>query len=207
MGDWRIRKNNKEKEEKPSIKKKKNTKVVIDIKKEEKKDYLIKEIKKKTKEVAEIKGVSIKPKIEQKLDINSTSGKKQTNPNSLANLIPGANKNGRPKGKLNFDTRVDMAIEVLARKYVQDFNSKKENKNKQIKLDDVDIEGDIFAQFLNKARNGNERMIDSFLDRRHGKATSRIELTGKDGDPIAYEERKREAKSKARRMLDLWVGK
>lgn len=115
------------------------------------------------------------------------------------------NPNGRPKGKLNFDTRVDLAVEALAIQMAIVHNKKKENKNNQIKQEDLDIEGDIFMQLVNKARAGNEKMIDSFLDRRHGKATARIELTGKDGDPIAYEERKKEAKSKARKMLDAWT--
>jgi len=150
-----------------------------------------------------------KVKTTKKLDKNSTSGKKQTNPNSLANLIPGANKNGRPKGKLNFDTRIDMAIDVLAQKYVTDMNERNKKKKgyKPLTLEDVDIEGDIFLQYLNMARNGKDKMVIDYMDRRHGKATAKIELTGKDGDPIVYEERKKEAKSKARRMLDMWVKK
>lgn len=131
-------------------------------------------------------------------------GEKKERPQNK-NLIPGANKNGRPKGKLNFDTRVDMAIDFLAAQYVVQHNKMPKNKNKQITIEDVDIEGDIFAQLLQKARGGDTKMIDSFLDRRHGKATARIELTGKGGDPIAFEERKKEAKSKARKMLDMWT--
>lgn len=112
---------------------------------------------------------------------------------------------GRPKGKLNFDTRVDMAIEFLAEQYVAQHNAKKENKNKQITREDVDIEGDIFAQMLQKARAGNEKMIDSFLDRRHGKAKQTIELGGVDGDPIKHEVKVTEAKEKARGMLSKWL--
>ncbi len=143
----------------------------------------------------------------KKIETNSKGNLRGTSPASKSNLIPGGP--GRPKGKLNYDTRVDMAIEVLAKKYVETENAKNKNKKGYVPLtlDDVDIEGDIFAQHLNKARNGDRHFIDSFLDRRHGKATARIELSGIDGDPIVYEERKKEAKSKARRMLDLWTSK
>lgn len=122
----------------------------------------------------------------------------------IANLIPGANKNGRPKGKLNYDTRVDMAIEVLAQKYVTEQNEKNKSKKGYVPLtlDDVDIEGDIFAQHLNKARNGDRHFIDSFLDRRHGKATQRVEMSGINGDPIEYAVRVEEAKKKARSFFE-----
>lgn len=122
-----------------------------------------------------------------------------------ANLTPGGP--GRPKGKLNFDTRVDMAIEVLAQAYVKAHNEKKENKNKQITVKDIDIEGDIFAQFIQKARGGDLKAIDSFLDRRHGKATSRIELTGKDGDPIKMEHDVKVAREKIKRWQSNWFKK
>ena len=143
----------------------------------------------------------------KKLDNNSTSGKKQTNPNSLANLIPGANKKGRPVGKLNFDTRIEMAIDVLANKYVEDMNSKNKKVKgyKPITLEDVDIEGDIFAQYLNKARNGSEKMLIDFIDRRHGKATQRLELTGKDGSPIEYQERMAKADAETDEWVRGWV--
>jgi hypothetical protein len=116
----------------------------------------------------------------------------------IANLIPGANKNGRPKGKLNYDTRVDMAIEVLANKYVEEQNTKNKGKKGYVPLtiDDVDIEGDIFAQHINKARNGDRHFIDSFLDRRHGKATQRVEMSGVNGNPIEHAVKVEEAKKK-----------
>lgn len=149
-----------------------------------------------------------KKKPERKADTKVKGKGKGSNPNSKANLKPPFDGStpgpGRPKGKLNFDTRVDMAIEVLAQAIVAKHNADPKNKNKQMKLEDIDIEGDIFAQMLNKARSGNEKMIDSFLDRRHGKATARIELTGKGGNPIEIEEKKREAKTKAQKMLGLW---
>jgi len=175
-----------------------------------KKDKITKQIEKKGKQIAALPGIKIKG--ENKKNSGKNSGESKVPPNLQGHEFkPGqsGNPNGRPKGKLNFDTRVDMAIEVLAQKYVTDINEKNKNKRgyKPITLDDVDIEGDIFLQYLNMARNGKEKMVIDYMDRRHGKATAKIELTGKDGDPIVYEERKKEAKSKARRMLDMWVKK
>jgi len=184
--DWRVRKNNKG------------------------------EIIKKT-DPKEVKAkVLEQPKVEENNDKNNDklykSGRR-ISPKSIANLKPPIkpgevrNPTGRPKGKLNFDTRVDMAMELLARKYVDDFNKKKENKNHQIKLEDIDIEGDIFAQFINKARNGSDKMIDSFLDRRHGKATQKVELSGKDGNPIEYSIKLEEAKERLRKNQAKWFKK
>lgn len=124
-----------------------------------------------------------------------------------ANLIPGANKNGRPKGKLNFDTRVDMAIEYLAQELVKKHNSDPKNKSKQLKIDDIDIEGDIFAQLINKARSGNDKMIDSFLDRRHGKAKQPIEMSGQNGNPIEMKLVAEENVKKAKAFMAKWTKK
>lgn len=106
----------------------------------------------------------------------------------MLNLIPGANKNGRPKGKRDFNTLVDLAIEALALEYIKQTNDKNKGKRgyKELSLEDVDIEADIFKQFMNKARNGDIKAIDSFLDRRHGKAKQPIEVSGPDGDPIRH---------------------
>lgn len=149
-----------------------------------------------------------KPKTEKNPENKPEGEKKKQHPNSRANLKPPFDGTtispGRPKGKLNFDTRVDMAIEYLAQELVKKHNADPKNKNKQLKLEDIDIEGDIFAQLINKARSGNDKMIDSFLDRRHGKATARFELTGKGGDPIQIEEKRKEVKTKAQKMLGLW---
>lgn len=141
-------------------------------------------------------------KTEKKLSDNKKTQRPQNKNLKSAKGEPGP---GRPKGKLNFDTRVDMAIEFLANEMIKAHNAKKENKNKQISMKDIDIEGDIFAQLINKARSGDVKMIDSFLDRRHGKAKQPIELGGMNGNPILIEERKKEAKSKARKMLDMWT--
>lgn len=139
---------------------------------------------------------------------NNVEPKKERPQNkNLKPIKPGEkrNPNGRPKGKLNYDTRVDMAIEILAQKYVREHNKK--NPKKQITIDDVDIEGDIFQQHINKARAGDRHFIDSFLDRRHGKATQKVELTGKDGGAIEYKQKMEEAKSRLLKFQDRWFKK
>lgn len=194
MSDWRLPHKNKKKEEKKSNKK--TTKKVVSS-----------AIHKK---VEKPKITERKPKAVEKT--NSKGNKRGTSPESQSNLKKDAGP-GRPKGKLNFDTRVDMAMSVLAMKYVEDFNKGIDKKGKKIKnfkpitLDDVDIEGDIFAQFINKARNGNDRMIDSFLDRRHGKATQPIEMSGKDGNPIEYRIQLEEAKKRLKDNQSKWFKK
>jgi phosphoribosylformylglycinamidine (FGAM) synthase-like enzyme len=124
-----------------------------------------------------------------------------------ANLIPGANKKGRPKGKLNYNTRFDLAVDFLAEQLVLKHNADPKNKNKQLKLDDVDINNDLFAQAIQKARNGSEKMLIDIFDRRYGKATQPIELSGKDGDPIQYEIEMKEAEGRLKKFQNKWFKK
>jgi hypothetical protein len=130
---------------------------------------------------------------------------------NLKPMKPGETRNpkGRPKGKLNYDTRVDMAIEMLALKFAEDQNKKNAKVKGYVPItaDDVDIEGDIFMQHINKARGGDRHFIDSFLDRRHGKAKQPVELTGKDGNPIEYQEKITAAQSKLKMFQDKWFKK
>ena len=146
-------------------------------------------------------------KEDKKIETNSKGNKRGLSKASLANLQVGGP--GRPKGKLNYDTRVDMAIELLALKYVEETNKKNKSKKgyKPITLDDVDIEGDIFAQHVNKARNGDRHFIDSFLDRRHGKAKQPVELTGRDGGPVEYEMMIAEGQKKLKENQSKWFKK
>lgn len=146
----------------------------------------------------------------------------------MANLIPGANKNGRPVGKRSFDTLVDLAIQKLAHEFVEQQNEKTkaindsieawnndpENKGKKkrklktmMAIEDVDIESDVFRQLINQARNGNMKAIDSFLDRRHGKARQPVELTGKDGNPIEYVTKIKEFEESIKAEEDKWFEK
>lgn len=158
-----------------------------------------------TKRLETTKKIETNSKAEEK--VNSSGNKRGTSPASIANLKAGGP--GRPKGKLNYDTRVDMAIEALALKFVQSENAKNKNKKGYVPLtiDDVDIEGDIFMQHLNKARGGDRHFIDSYLDRRYGKATQKVELTGKDGNPIEYEMKLKEAQAELKRNQSKWFKK
>ncbi len=115
------------------------------------------------------------------------------------------NPKGRPVGKRNFDTLVDLAIKSLAEEYVRSQNEK--YPNKKITVSDVDIEGDIFRQLVNKARNGDAKMIIDYLDRRHGKATQKLEVGGMNGNPIELSIQVEDARKRAERMLKQWTGK
>lgn len=104
------------------------------------------------------------------------------------NLIPykkgqSGNPKGRPKGLLDFKTRLRIAIDRLAEGFVEQHNSK--YPKKPITVEDVDIMGDIFAQYVNKARAGDQKAIDSLLDRAYGKATQPVEIGGIVGNPLA----------------------
>lgn len=114
------------------------------------------------------------------------------------------NPTGRPKGILNYKTRVTLAIEVLATKYLSDYNKK---HKKKITLADVDILGDVFQQAINKARLGDMKAITDLFDRLYGKATQILEVSGKDGNPIEYSEKIKEAEEKYKSWQDKWFPK
>lgn len=145
-----------------------------------------------------------KPKAEEK-EVNSSGNKRGTSQESKDNLKKDAGP-GRPKGLLNYKTRVTMAIEALAQKYIDDYN-KKHPKGKQLTLDDVDILGDIFQQAVNKARNGDHKSIIDLFDRLYGKATQPVELSGKDGNPIEYEIKLKEAQERLKNNQAKWFKK
>lgn len=141
-----------------------------------------------------------------KNSVKNSRKKPRGNPEAIAafKFKPGesGNPNGRPKGKLNFDTRVDMAIEELSRRLVKIHNRKYKNK---ITEDDVDIEGDIFMQLLNKARNGNDRMLDSYLDRRHGKAMQSLKVGGIIGNVAVSEENVEKVTAEVDEWFGMWA--
>lgn len=131
-----------------------------------------------------------------------TKTKDEIREQRIKNLTPGGP--GRPKGVLNFKTRLNIALDKLADEFVSQHN-KKHKKADHIKKEDVDIMGDIFMQYVNKARSGDLKAMDSLLDRAYGKATQKLEHTGKDGNPIEIEEKKKEAKKKIKSMMSKWV--
>lgn len=100
-------------------------------------------------------------------------------------------KSGNPKGKakgvLNFATRLDMALDRLTDVHVEQYNKK---HKKKITAEDVDIMGDVIAQLVNKARNGDQKAIDSLLDRAYGKATQPLEVGGMQDNPLVEAQRK-----------------
>lgn len=120
------------------------------------------------------------------------AGKKQESkrgksPGSVARYFPpgvSGNPNGKKPGTLNYNTRVDLALTAFAHKFVEQYNKKHKRK---ITVDQVDIEGEIFQQLINKARAGDMKAIDSFLDRRFGKATQPLAVGGIPGHPIGVE--------------------
>ena len=175
-----------------------HTHKIID-KQEEKKEEKPAEIKANTEAVLDV------PKIENISENISVWDKKPERPQNknLKPFQPGesGNPEGKPKGILNYKTRVGMAIEIMANKYLKDYNKKHKVK---ITLDEVDILGDIFMQALNKARNGDTKSIIDLFDRLYGKAMQSIELTGKDGKAIEYELQVNEGIEKLRKFQDKW---
>lgn len=119
--------------------------------------------------------------------VNSKGNKRGISEKSKANLIPGGNPNGRPAGIMDFRKRVELSINFLAEQYVEKHNKDPKNKKNQMKLEDVDIMGDIFAQYLNKARNGDLKATDSLFDRVYGKAKQTVEIGGIGGGAISHE--------------------
>lgn len=116
---------------------------------------------------------------------------KKTN-KGWANLKPAKkgevrNPKGRGKGVLDFRTRVEMAIDFLTDEFVKKHNSNPVNKDKQITKDDVDIMGDVFSQYVNMARNGNLKAMDSLFDRAYGKAKQTVELKNPEGEAFKLE--------------------
>lgn len=97
-----------------------------------------------------------------------------------------------------------MAIDRLAHEYAQQHNKKFKEQiaagnMKAIDENDVDIMGDIFAKYVNAARNGDLKTAKDLLDRSYGKAIQKVEVGGIEGNPLA------EAQIKAARAeADAW---
>lgn len=140
---------------------------------------------------------------------NQTEGRKR----SLANLQkpgePSNNPKGRPRGVLNFQTRLNMAIDRLAEEFVKQHNAKRKKSISEgvdasklppeITVEDVDIMGDVFAKYVNAARNGDLKTAKDLMDRAYGRAIQKVEVGGIEGNPLI------EAKIKAAEAeADAW---
>jgi hypothetical protein len=140
---------------------------------------------------------------------NPDEGKKRR----LANLKPpfkegepSANPKGRPKGILNYKTRVTIAIEALTQKFIDDYN-KKNPKKKKLVIKDVDILGDVFQQAVNKARTGDMKAIIDLFDRLYGKATQPITLPGSIFNTPEYEKGIKDAEKRMEAFNKKWFKK
>lgn len=162
---------------------------------------------------------SVKSKKTAKKAVRKTAAKKSAakktthkrNTSGLKPFKPGESGNpaGRPKGSLNFNTRVDIAINVMAQQFADGYNKRyaksiANGRRKEMTAEDVDIEGDIFRQFLNKARSGDQKAIDSFMDRRYGKAKVPIELSGDPSNPIKHEVEIKKQAELAQNFFSRW---
>lgn len=116
---------------------------------------------------------------------NSGEPQKRGRVENLKPFAPGqsGNPNGRPLGKRNKDTLFDLALEAYARKLLGEYNKK--NKKKQIAWEDFDgdPELDIFMQLVDKARGGDLKAIEAFLEHRHGKAKATVAFIDESDDP------------------------
>lgn len=79
------------------------------------------------------------------------------------------NPNGHPKGKRNFDTIYEAALQKLAK-----LNS----------TTPEDLEDEMASKAIVESRKGQFNFYRDTMDRRHGTATQKAELTGKDGTPL-----------------------
>jgi hypothetical protein len=143
---------------------------------------------------------TVPPTADDNLQIPETSAKNSEDISDgerrrLANLRPPFKKGevnnpkGRPRGILNFQTRLNMAIDRLAQEYVVQHNKKyrkqiDEGQMPEMSENDVDIMGDIFAKYMNAARNGDLKTAKDLLDRTYGRAVQKVEVGGIDGNPL-----------------------
>lgn len=130
---------------------------------------------------------STKNKNSEKNSENGTESK--FNVQNLKPFQPGqsGNPNGRPLGRRNKETMFELALEGYARKLLKKYNS---SHKKKIEWEDFDgdPELDIFMQLVDKARNGDLKAIEAFLEHRHGKAKATVAFVDDQDDPEFIEE-------------------
>lgn len=107
---------------------------------------------------------------------------KGKHPNSLAALKPTQfkpghkPKGGRPKGALSFKERLDKYIDLPTKVVMPDGT-----------ITEKGVMDSIVLGLLSKARKGDVAAAKEILDRYYGKQVDKVELTGKDGQPLAIE--------------------
>jgi len=115
-------------------------------------------------------------------DTESTGERPQNK--HLKPFAPGqsGNPTGRPLGRRNKETMFELALEGYARKLLTKYNK---SHKKQIDWEDFDgdPELDIFMQLVDKARNGDLKAIEAFLEHRHGKAKATVAFVDESDDP------------------------
>lgn len=142
--------------------------------------------------------------------VSKDGTKRGQNKNSRSNLKPAEkgevrNPTGRPAGIMDFRQRVELSIKFLAEQYVEKHNLDPKNASSKMKVEDVDIMGDVFAQYINKARNGELKAMDSLFDRVYGKAKQPVELTGANGGAIEHSVEMANAEAEVDSWIEGWV--
>jgi hypothetical protein len=103
-----------------------------------------------------------------------------------------------------------MAIDRLAQEYVVQHNKKyrkeiDDGRMPEMSEDDVDIMGDIFAKYMNAARNGDLKTAKDLLDRTYGRAVQKVEVGGIEGNPLT-DAKVKAAQAEADAWERAWVG-
>lgn len=117
------------------------------------------------------------------MDEKPKKSKAGTHPNSLKALEPTKWKKGqkppgagRPKGSLSLKARFEKYMDVEV----------KVKKPDGSVMDAPAIEA-ICLAIMSQAAKGNVKAASLLFDRVYGKESQKLELTGKDGDPIEFE--------------------
>lgn len=115
---------------------------------------------------------------------------KGQHPNSLKALEkgkfkPGNPGGGRPKGALSLKERMDKYINLPTKVVMPDGT-----------ITEKEVMDSIVLAALAKARKGDVPAIKEVLDRYYGKQTEKLEVTGKDGQPLEIEH--------SQRLRDAW---
>ena len=94
---------------------------------------------------------------------------------------------GRPKGALSLKERMDKYINLETKVVMPDGT-----------ITDKEVMDSIVLALLAKARKGDVPAAKEILDRYYGKQSDKLELTGKDGQPLEVQH--------TERLRDAWDG-